>query len=336
MRTLLLTGLALAFSSLASGQERIAVSSGHGGLRVTNGIQTQPSRLSAIVYQDGCSGTFVSPTTIITAAHCANNGFTYQGVRTRSHQSMGDFYGIPWDFNNDVRVLIFPQPVAPAWIPVVNEPVFQGLHVVMAGYGTHDLMNGSYDARFRYGTNVVGDFHADGRIINVYGTKFETIDQAEGTGSSVGPGDSGGALLWNGRLAGVTSAISSTGDTTIRSLFVNVTHPAIRGFLNAQIASQGADIRFSEEGSIPYQECYQLDQSQRTFTFLFDVPHSNIRVPGGAHFRVFRKYNADRQDTWHYEDNPMGSEFYTFAAPSFGAHLLVQDGHPTPSSICFI
>lgn len=307
-------------------------------LRITNGQQTQPSRLSAVIYQDGCTGTFVSPTTIITAGHCADHGFTYKGVRTRSYQSMGEYYGIPWDFANDVRVLIFPQPVAPAWMPVVNEAAFSGLHVVMAGFGAFDMTgDGRGDGRFRFGTNFIHGFEANGRIIVINGTRFESIGGVEGSDSSTGPGDSGGALLWNGRLTGVISGGALTSDSSQKAIFVNLTHPEIRAFLNAQIATQGADIRFTHDGSVPYSECVDLDQSQKIFTFVFDVPHSNITSPeGAANFRVFRKLSARRDNNNYVEDNGMNGDFYTFSAPAFGTHLIVPDGQATPRSVCFI
>lgn len=330
MRTLLLLALTAQLSAYAAPP----------GARITNGQLEHPSRLSAVIYQDGCTGTFVSPTTIVTAGHCADRGFTYKGIRTRSHQSMGEYYGIPWNYDNDVRVLIFPQPVAPAWMPVVNEAVFPGLHVVIAGFGSYDMTgDGHYDGRFRYGTNLVDGFEYGGRVIIINGTSFGRVAGSEGVDSVTGPGDSGGALLWNGRLAGVTSAGRVTSASTKMSMFVNLTNPHIRAFLNAQVATQGADIRFTDEGSIPYPECMNLDSSQKVFTFVFQVPHSNISSMaghGGASMRVFRKVSVDRNNNNYVEDNWMNSEFYTFSTPAFGAHLIIPDDQPTPSYVCFI
>lgn len=333
MRTLIFAGMAILLSAYTDDP------GDSGDLRITNGVQYQPQRLSAIISQDGCTGTFVSPTTIITAAHCADHGFTFKGVKTRSYQSMPEYLGIPWDWKNDVRVLIFPQPVAPAWMPVVNEPVFPGLHVVLAGFGRYDDINGRHDGRFRFGTNIVSGLENNGHHITIEGTRFEKIDGAEGTQSTTGPGDSGGPLLWNGRLAGTLYGGSAIGPSLKKSYFMNLTHPEVRAFLNAQIARNGADIRFSDQGSVPYQECVNLDPNQRVFTFVFDVPHSNISSmagEGGAHLRVYRKKDANRNSNSYLLDNDMNGDFYTFSVPSFGAHLIVQDGQPTPRFVCFI
>lgn len=330
MRAFVFGGMALILS---------AYSVDPGELRVTNGIQHQSPRFSAIISQDGCTGTFVSPTTIITAAHCADHGFTYKGVRTRSFQSMPEYMGVPWTWTNDVRVLVFPEPVAPAWMPVVNEAVFPGLHVVIAGFGNFDEINGRNDGRFRFGTNIVSGLENNGHHITIEGTRFETIDGAEGSQSVTGPGDSGGPLLWNGRLAGTVYGGAATGPEMKKSYFMNLTNPEVRAFLNAQIARNGADIRFSDEGSIPYQECVDLDPNQRVFTFVFDVPHSNISSmagEGGAHLHVYRKYNPRGDDNRYGLDNEMNGEFYTFSVPAFGAHLIVKEGQPTPRYACFI
>jgi len=324
----------VALSSMALAEEAYT-------LRVTNGILRQPSRLSAVISQEGCTGTFVSPTTILTAAHCAGNGFTFNGVRTSSFQSMGEYFGVPWNTDNDVRVLVFPKAVAPAWVPVANEGAFQGLHVVVAGFGAYDVAgNPLKDFRFRFGTNKVASFYyGNNRLLEVHGTKFGRLDQIEGSNSNVGPGDSGGPLLWNGIITGIASGVFSINNQTQGAIYVNLTNPDVRNYLNAQVRTRGADIRFGGEGSIPYSECKDLDPSQRDFTFVFDVPHSNIRSmagEGGAHMRVFRKVSGEFQNNNFSEDNAMNSEFYTFSAPSFGARLIIQDGQPTPRYVCFI
>lgn len=248
-------------------------------LKITNGIKRQPKSLTAVVLQDGCTGTFVSPTTILTAAHCADHGFTYNGVKTKSFKSFADHRGVAWDFSTDVRVLVFPKAVAPAWIPVSTQAVKKDEQVVYAGYGTYDLNNSKYDGKFRFGTNKVAGFEANDHLIQTYGAFVETIDGEEGLGSSVGPGDSGGPLLRDGLLIGIASAIANAGNKN-KAIHVNLTNPEIKQFLD-EMNKEGADIRFDGKGTNEYEECVDVDATQEMAKLEFDAPHYKVsRVEG--------------------------------------------------------
>lgn len=250
-------------------------------VKVTNGVLNQPNALTAVVFQDGCTGTFVSPTVILTAAHCADKGFTYKGVKTKSFQSMPEATGKPWNYDIDVRILVFPSAVAPAYIPVSTTRVKLDELVVFAGYGTHDVKNGKYDGKFRWGTGRLARFEANERTVHSDGSSLERIAGTEGTNSGIGPGDSGGPLLRDGMLIGIASAFAGSGGDRHTSIHVNLTQPDILAFLN-EAKKNGADIRFDEKPTIPYEECFDVDPTKEINSFLFTVPHRQISSVTGS------------------------------------------------------
>ncbi|RYZ58836.1 MAG: trypsin-like serine protease [Proteobacteria bacterium] len=250
-------------------------------VKVTNGVLGQPKALTAVISQDGCTGTFVSPTVILTAAHCADKGFTYKGVRTKSFQSMPEAIGKPWNFDIDVRILVFPSDVAPAYIPVSTARVKGDELIVFAGYGTYDLKNNKNDGKFRWGTGRLGGFEADEHLVASHGSDLERIAGTEGTNSGVGPGDSGGPLLRDGMLIGIASAVAGEGNDRHKSVHVNLTQPDILAFLK-EAKKNGADIRFDEKPTIPYEECFDVDSTKEMNSFLFTVPHRQISSVSGS------------------------------------------------------
>ncbi|RYZ56771.1 MAG: trypsin-like serine protease [Proteobacteria bacterium] len=250
-------------------------------LKITNGIKKQPDRFKAVIYQDGCTGTFVSPTTIITAAHCADKGFTFKGVRTISFRSMPEALKKSWGFNIDVRLLVFPKAVAPAWIPISTKRVEGDEAIVFAGFGTYDLKNNKNDGQFRYGTSNLLGFESGENLLITHGTDLEAIAGTEGTNSGVGPGDSGGPLLRDGLLIGVASGIAGLGDDRHKSFHVNLTEPSIKAFLDEAVKG-GIDIRFDGEGSIPYEECFDVNADKESEDFKFEVPHRQLVSVSGS------------------------------------------------------
>lgn len=325
-------------------------------LKVTNGIQKQADRFKAVIYQDGCTGTFVSPTTIITAAHCADKGFTYKGVRTSSFQSMPEALKKPWGFNIDVRLLVFPKAVAPAWIPISTKRVEGNEAIVFAGFGTYDLKNNKNDGQFRYGTSNLLGFESGENLLITHGSDLEKIEGTEGTNSGVGPGDSGGPLLRDGLLIGVASGIAGIGDDRHKSFHVNLTEPDIKAFLDEAVKN-GIDIHFDGEGTIPYEECFEVDASKQSEVFKFEVPHRQlVSVKGswsickdceltdasgyteGKHKDlrpVFKDINAAallvrlEQDFANTKSAPepkaWTGETVVFRKPGFGAKLAIHD-----------
>lgn len=306
-------------------------------LKVTNGIKKQTSRLAAVISQDGCTGTFVSPTTIITAAHCADHGFTYNGVRTRSFESMPEHHGVAWSFPEDVRVLVFPQPVAPAWIPIATSPVQIGDKITVAGYGIYDLTSGKGDGSFRLGVNKITALESDGQIFLTQGTESETIYGQEGQHSAIGSGDSGGPVLRDGQLVGVIAGSVDLGDVR-KSVFVNLTNPKIRDFLQSARQKHGADIRENGEGSNSYQECGSLQRDRRSYEMIFDVPHSRMLVQGGAGTKIefFGKVSGRSDDKTFYPGGTViDGQTYEFADTLYGARISIPDDSRVPDSICF-
>lgn len=245
-------------------------------LKITNGIQKQPDRLSAVIYQDGCTGTFVSPTTILTAAHCADHGFTYKGVKTSSWESMPEAFQKKWGFDIDVRLLVFPKAVAPAWIPVSTKSMLGNEDVLIAGFGIYDMIGKKSDGKFRYGTVTLSGFEANGQLMHSEGLSQETVAGKIGDQSGIGPGDSGGPMFYDGLLVGIASGVSGSGkEGEHKSIHVNLTHPKIKAFLDYAVA-KGVDIRFDGKGTVDYEECFDVEASKETTKLNFEVPHQTI------------------------------------------------------------
>lgn len=251
------------------------------GLKITNGIKLQPDRLSAVIFQDGCTGTFVSPTTILTAAHCADKGFTFKGVRTLSHESMPESLNKPWSFDTDVRLLVFPKAVAPAWIPVSTKSMLGDEDVLIAGFGIYDMIEKKGDGKFRYGTMTLRGFEAKGQLLVSDGLSAEAVKGQLGDQSGIGPGDSGGPMFRDGQLVGIAAAVSGNGvEGQHKSIHVNLTHPKVKAFLDSAVA-EGVDIRFDGQGTKAYEECFDIDSKKEVSQLKFEVPHRRISSISG-------------------------------------------------------
>ncbi len=119
-------------------------------------------------------------------------------------------------------------------------------------------------------------------MFRVIGTLSPKIAGQEGTNSTVRPGDSGGAALREGQLVGVTSADDSDG----RGYWVNLTHPDIKAYLDT-MAEMGADIRYDGEGTMPWEECFDVKAEDELTTIKFDVPHTKVTKVTGIWSNCF-------------------------------------------------
>ncbi len=283
-------------------------------LNITNGVKVQPDRLKAVIFQDGCTGTFVSPTTILTAAHCADKGFTYNGVKTTSWESMPEALKTPWRFDIDVRILVFPKAVAPAWIPVSTVSMLGDEDVLVAGFGTFDMEKKTNDGKFRYGTARLNGFEANGALLVWDGLSAESVKDHIGDQSGVGPGDSGGPMFRDGQLVGINVGVAGSSTPNMhKSITVNLTHPSIKSFLDRAV-KKGVDIRFNGEGTESYEECFDVSAKEEQNAIQFEVPHSRISSITGT-WSVCD--SCDDTSAEGYETSPLEN-----FAPKFGQFKL--------------
>ncbi len=227
-------------------------------LKVTEGQQINSSFFPASVRlpDSGCSATFVSETTLITARHCVvsiNQDFrtlpvTYAGV-TGFVIGAGNYYPL------DLSVVVFPKRVAPSFIPVATKSPFIGQDVTIVGFGS--------DESFRnhgIGTKRLGQNNIDRIQANIFSFKMD--DGA----SHIGSGDSGGtAMNENHELIGVMISTTIEGDSW--SNLTNLLAGEAQGFLREAV-SRGAIINglsaSSGSGSTVTTETPTLSTSSST------------------------------------------------------------------------
>lgn len=197
-------------------------------LSVRYGQVIPESDYPSVVFLGGCTGTFVSPTTLITAKHCVGSpnsqGIVSQQIRL---PRQGNVYslkvfahpsGPTCCSKHDVAVAIFPKNTALQVTELSFAGVVQKDEITMVGFGgkSGDPTAGDFGIK-RIGTNAV-DSVSEGMIKT-------TMNPNGQSRCGLAPGDSGGPLFKNGAFVGV----ASSGDGRTWSRHVDISNPeAIR------------------------------------------------------------------------------------------------------------
>ncbi len=220
-------------------------------VKVTNGIAVSESSYPSVVQilrlvgedqYNGCTATFVNSYQVVTAAHCTEGQnsqdpkiyyVTYQSGQpvlvakaTRFKKNTNYSGGVS---ASDLAVVSFPADTAPATTAITDVAPKVGDVFTIVGYGQNRTFktpqgdSGSGSGTKRVGTNTVAAL--SGGFIRFAGVPGSSSNLEAGELVASGPGDSGGPLLINGKLAGVTSggglADTSTG-TVKTSNYVNL------------------------------------------------------------------------------------------------------------------
>ena len=207
--------------------------------------------VSPTAYPDGtyvyCSGTLISPTVFVTAAHCAEDGERV-GVTFDSAYELGDtvhygtfhadpLYNQAQNDTHDLAVVVFDQPVrgiAPSRLPRAGSlsslPKSQSFTSV--GYGAYEVTNGPGGHRYLYDdVRMV----ASGTL-NATNKTYLRISMNASTGDGgTCYGDSGGPnFLGN---TNIVAAITITGDAVCRATNVvyRLDTESARAFLSAYV-----------------------------------------------------------------------------------------------------
>jgi hypothetical protein len=199
---------------LAAGACKHAEQGDDSAVKVTNGIEI--SGYPWVVELDNprvgtvCSGTFISDTTALTAAHCLD-GTAAGGLQFNRTSPKQVFYTGAFGHDaalkaTDLAILVFAPGTAPATVQVAAAAPAAGDVVAMVGYGQNDVRDlGSLGVK-RCGTNTVVGLAAG--FIHLKGLPAAKDEVAPGQQAASAAGDSGGPLFVN---AGATPC--AAGDT---------------------------------------------------------------------------------------------------------------------------
>jgi hypothetical protein len=167
---------------------------------IHNGVSAD-DKFPAVVRVGGCTGTFVSDTTLIYAAHCLKASGNRAIVRSPFIAETSNTFMHP-SYNgigaNDIAVAIFADGTAGNFRSFYRGSRSRGTEIHMVGWGcdSTDPKRGKKEGRNRLDSSRGGVLISSSRQTN-WGQK--------GSDVSVCPGDSGGPLFINDKLAGVTS-----------------------------------------------------------------------------------------------------------------------------------
>ncbi|HEV7750003.1 MAG TPA: trypsin-like serine protease [Baekduia sp.] len=207
--------------------------------------------VSATQYSDGtwlyCSGTLISPTVFLTAAHCAEGDRV--GVTFDPAYQAGDavFYGT-WHADpqygksqndpHDIAVVVFPKPIkgiTPARLPAAGSlgSLSGSQQFTSVGYGAYEVTKGPGGHQFLY-NDVRGVATGTLNAINPSWLRI-SMNPATGNGGTC-YGDSGGPNFLG--TTDILAATTITGDAVCRSTNVDyrLDTASARTFLKPYVA----------------------------------------------------------------------------------------------------
>lgn len=220
-------------------------------LNIVNGLEASAKDFPAVVKIQqiqpdgsswGCTASFISPSLAITAGHCiemVRSNVTVNGVSAKNF-FRPQKYNSEW-YNYDVAIINMGANVASDFIPLSCNPPVKNDELTIVGFGKTDLYNDTnHFTKKHYGTNKVDQVY-QGRIT------FTAPDKPSNppTGQNVlnGLGDSGGPMIVNGKIVGVSSSVSVADPGFERTgNYTNINYAPIKSFFNGLKTNNGLNI----------------------------------------------------------------------------------------------
>ena len=190
----------------------------------------------------GCTATFVSSSTMLTAAHCVEDKGASVRVETGpaagavtkkiylhpQYTLTGVYY--------DVAVVIFPEGTSPEYSTVLDRAAKVGNELTIVGYGRSKFDDLTTSGVKRKGFNVVS-------AVAERVSFTSKAPQGEGNGEDAcsASGDSGGPMFIDDQIIGISSTISRIGAETTGN-YSNILHVKYLPFFKDTIKKYGAEI----------------------------------------------------------------------------------------------